>query len=381
MAKQETSVNAMKAELKRKRENITLLQAPFTTLYLFTLVVLDYIKYLITSILKSPLTQFLLLPALAGYGFLKYTGKQPEEVALVDFWVSYVVWWFGLGVLSSIGLGSGMHSGILFLFPHIFRIVSASKKCGDMNFESNCDMWWQDCDMHCNTPNYSGPEPEFVTLLVRTMLPAMLWGAGTATGEIPPYLVARAAKLSGEMDEETEEMIAETKGNDLLSRMKRDMVNFVEKYGFWGVLIMSAWPNAAFDLVGICCGQLGVSFMTFYVATLIGKAFIKVNGQAIFFVYWFRNPEIVMDFFATTVDSFDFIPISGDSVRSKLQVAYNSVTQGEMNEGEEGWAKFIGEKVVVGFILMFLISTIQQFAQHRQKEYDDAKLQKLEKSK
>jgi vacuole membrane protein 1 len=33
-----------------------------------------------------------------------------------------VVWWVGLGVLSSIGLGTGMHSGLLFLFPHMLKV-------------------------------------------------------------------------------------------------------------------------------------------------------------------------------------------------------------------------------------------------------------------
>lgn len=33
----------------------------------------------------------------------------------------YVVWWVGLGILSSIGLGTGMHSGLLFLFPHMLK--------------------------------------------------------------------------------------------------------------------------------------------------------------------------------------------------------------------------------------------------------------------
>ncbi len=36
--------------------------------------------------------------------------------------MQYVVWWVGLGVLSSIGLGTGMHSGLLFLFPHMLKV-------------------------------------------------------------------------------------------------------------------------------------------------------------------------------------------------------------------------------------------------------------------
>merc|ERR1712157_36511 len=132
------------------------------------------------------------------------------------------------------------------------------------------------------------------------------------------------------------------------------------------------------DLVGICCGQLNVSFMTFFVSTLIGKAFIKVNGQAVFFCLWFRNPEVVIDFAVKAVDSLDFLPITGETVREKLEMALEQVSQGKVKDGEEGWIKFLGEKIVVGFILMFLISTIQQFAQGKQKEYDDKQIEELE---
>lgn len=38
--------------------------------------------------------------------------------------VKYVVWWVGLGILSSIGLGTGMQSGVLFLFPHMLKASS-----------------------------------------------------------------------------------------------------------------------------------------------------------------------------------------------------------------------------------------------------------------
>lgn len=34
----------------------------------------------------------------------------------------------------------------------------------------------------------------------------MLQGAGTALGELPPYFMARAARLSGQIDEEEEEL-------------------------------------------------------------------------------------------------------------------------------------------------------------------------------
>ena len=55
-----------------------------------------------------------------------------------------------------------MHSGMLFLFPHIFRVCLAAKRCGSLDFVSVDDMWWRGGEMasssmaapfesHCNT--------------------------------------------------------------------------------------------------------------------------------------------------------------------------------------------------------------------------------------
>ena len=70
---------------------------------------------------QHPLTLFILLPVLLGYAALKGTGVQPAALREAEAWLEYGVWWLGLGVLSSIGLGTGMHSGLLFLFPHILK--------------------------------------------------------------------------------------------------------------------------------------------------------------------------------------------------------------------------------------------------------------------
>ena len=57
----------------------------------------------------------------------------------------------------------------------------------------------------------------------------------------------------------------------------------VARRGFLGVFLMAAWPNAFFDLCGICCGHLLMPFWTFFLATLAGKAGVKIGGQ----VNWF----------------------------------------------------------------------------------------------
>jgi hypothetical protein len=50
------------------------------------------------------------------------TGEAADQLAELEEGVQFVVWWVGLGVLSSIGLGTGMHSGLLFLFPHMLKV-------------------------------------------------------------------------------------------------------------------------------------------------------------------------------------------------------------------------------------------------------------------
>ena len=38
-------------------------------------------------------------------------------------------------------------------------------------------------------------------------------------------------------------------------------------------------PNPLFDLAGIMCGQFGIPFWEFFLATLIGKAIFKTHIQ------------------------------------------------------------------------------------------------------
>jgi hypothetical protein len=48
----------------------------------------------------------------------------------------FISWWLMLGVLSSIGFGSGMHSGLLYLFPHLLVITTTSEKCNTLDFDT-----------------------------------------------------------------------------------------------------------------------------------------------------------------------------------------------------------------------------------------------------
>lgn len=75
---------------------------------------------------------------------------------------------------------------------------------------------------------------------------AFLWGAGTALGELPPYFMARAARLSGRDCEDGDaalQDIEELKKRSaaggklsLLEKGKLFMETLVERVGFMGIL-------------------------------------------------------------------------------------------------------------------------------------------------
>ena len=44
----------------------------------------------------------------------------------------FTLYWVGLGVASSIGLGTGLHTFILYLGPHIAQVVIASNECNQV---------------------------------------------------------------------------------------------------------------------------------------------------------------------------------------------------------------------------------------------------------
>lgn len=57
------------------------------------------------------------------------------------------------------------------------------------------------------------------------------------------------------------------------------MMRFLRQHGFWGIFLLSAVPNMAFDLCGICCGHFGMPFWQFFGGTLLGKAGVRVSAR------------------------------------------------------------------------------------------------------
>ena len=195
-----------------------------------------------------------------------------------------------------------MHSGVVFLFPHIYKVCMAADVCNTLSFQTNVFMRDGPAEGLSllpignvgEMPGYCECEADELAASVAfwprvfgVMSACVLWGAGTALGEVPPYFLARKAARGGHKTELLEEEAHSSM--QTLEAMKKWMIDVVERYGFVAVFLFASWPNAFFDLCGLCCGAIQMPFFTFFSAVFLGKAIVKVGLQAMFFVMVFTE--------------------------------------------------------------------------------------------
>ncbi|AQK49173.1 Vacuole membrane protein KMS1 [Zea mays] len=270
------------AKHKMDLENLTLTKHPIRTLHFFLLAMLQYLKRLATYILRKSGLFFLLIVLVVASGILLSISDGLHKKHVQEFlnYAKFVLWWISLGVASSIGLGKFY----FFSSQHLGLKVGPSwldKKCSEFG-----------------PPVYPASAhsvriPVF-DLLPQIQLEAVLWGIGTALGELPPYFISRAARLSGSKSKAVKELDAATSKEDgtvasTLDRSKRWLLSHSQHLNFFSILILASVPNPLFDLAGIMCGQFGVPFWEFFFATLIGKAIIKTHIQTLFIVSLCNN--------------------------------------------------------------------------------------------
>eukprot|EP00300_Choanocystis_sp_HF-7_P006015 c14430_g1_i1.p1 GENE.c14430_g1_i1~~c14430_g1_i1.p1 ORF type:complete len:332 (+),score=53.48 c14430_g1_i1:345-1340(+) len=277
-----------------------------------------------------------------------------------------VFFWTGLGILSSVGLGTGMHSGVLFLFPHIAEVCLAASACESLDFGP---------DFTCTheLPGQGRPVT-FWGLFLIVFWPCFLWGSGTAIGEIPPYAIARAARLSGD-DSELQELQEDSSDKSLKGRLmnftKRWMFSSLHRYGFWAILAFSAWPNMAFDLCGLACGHFLIPFWVFFGAVFLGKAIIKVNLQAMFFITLFRE-----EYLEVLLRALEWVLPAGLGLVERAREAFakqkRRFTSGApATVDSPPLMSRIWSLIMMAFIGTFVVSVINSLAQQRQREEDD----------
>ncbi|NXG16206.1 VMP1 protein, partial [Grallaria varia] len=364
---------------REERLNIVLWRQPLVTLQYFFLETLVNLKEWTIKLWHRRSILVCVLLALAVLTATYYIeGAHQQYVRYMEkkfFWCAY---WVGLGILSSVGLGTGLHTFLLYLGPHIASVTLAAYECNSVDFP---EPPYPD-QIICPDEGTAQGSISLWTIISKVRLEACMWGAGTAIGELPPYFMARAARLSGaepddEEYQEFEEMLehAET-AQDFASRAKLAVQNLVQKVGFFGILACASIPNPLFDLAGITCGHFLVPFWTFFGATLIGKAVIKMHIQATLLQPLFSLLQklfVIITFSKHIVEQMvaliGAIPSVGPSLQKPFQeyleaqrIKLHHKSDSGIPQGEN-WLSWMFEKLVIVMVCYFILSIINSMAQ------------------
>lgn len=140
-------------------------------------------------------------------------------------------------------------------------------------------------------------------------------------------------------------------------------------------------PNPLFDLAGITCGHFLVPFWTFFGATLIGKAVIKMHIQKVFVVIAFNEALI-----EKAIDLLTNIPVVGKLLQEPFkaflqnQKAHLHRKKGKAGAGGAGGPAGGGnllakifEKFVIAMVAYFVVSIVNSLAQSYHKRLQKQK--------
>jgi len=305
-------------------------------------------------------------------------GSHQESLHASEKYILWCAWWVGLGILSSVGLGTGLHTFLLYLGPHIAAVTMAAYECGTTDFPSPPYPSQILCPSTEDGEEASKVAQMTVWMIIsKVRVEAFCWGAGTAIGELPPYFMARAARLSGsEPGEDTEEFLElqeklkHPESMTKFEKAKYKVQQLVEKVGFFGILACASIPNPLFDLAGITCGHFLIPFWTFFGATLIGKAIIKMHIQKLFVIFAF-NQQLMESSISFLVQ----IPFVGPKLETPVRNLLAKQKE-KLHTGASDGGSILGsifEKFVLAMVVYFVVSIVNSLAQNYEKRVSKSK--------
>lgn len=356
-------------KLRKSRKDVTIFTSPITTIITFIYVIQDGAISAISYLLSHRKLMVLLLSTiLFSLGLYLSPGAHQAHITEIERTIMLGIWWVGLGVLSSIGLGTGLHTFVLYLGPHIAKVTLTATECNTINFDETGPN-----SFVC--PPGEGEGVTYLEILQKVQMEALLWGIGTAIGELPPYFVARTARLSGMRMEQDEES-----SNSLMGRLKNYVPSIVNNMGFFAILLFASIPNPLFDLAGITCGHCLVPFWKFFGATLIGKAFFKAHLQTIFVITVFHKEHLqqvveLVEYYIPFLQGK--IHAIFDKERAKLHRSGPALNE----PSSKTMLQWAWDAVLISMLAYFIISIIHSSVQEYLVKKDDAEIERLKKKK
>jgi hypothetical protein len=111
-------------------QSISLFSTPGIYFELLALSVIDKIKALQRFIVRRGLALLMVTISWLLIAYLPALQVSTLMMQTIENILYFVAYWVILGVASSIGLGTGLHTFVLYLGPHIAKVAIASTHCG-----------------------------------------------------------------------------------------------------------------------------------------------------------------------------------------------------------------------------------------------------------
>ncbi|KAG9063407.1 Vacuolar membrane protease [Linnemannia hyalina] len=320
-------INRRRIALETERQEISVYTSPLTVLSYFFLYLLHEFRMVILWIVSQ---QYLLivLPLLTTAVYFVYQTDGAHQ-PLLKHAESGLIWygyWILLGVASSIGLGCGLHSFVLFLGPHIANVTLTAYKCGNTQFDVRGDHRNEEL---ASIEDLLKKKPDSVSYKERILL-----------------------------------MVHEG--------MKR--------LGFFGIFLCASIPNPLFDLAGITCGHFLIPFSTFFGATFLGKAVVKSSIQAVFVILMFSADTlaVTMSWLERQVPFLHGYLADGiNSQKGALSGAGGQMSDDEL-ENSTSLVGLIWNTILFIMISYFLLSIVETIALSQIKRRHDQEIVELE---
>ncbi|ORZ11367.1 hypothetical protein BCR41DRAFT_372187 [Lobosporangium transversale] len=372
-------INRRKEALETQRQEISVYTSPMTVLSYFVLYILHEFRVALLWIFSQ---QYLLVAmpiiAMTVYFIYQTDGAHQPLLKHAELGLIWYGYWTLLGIASSVGLGTGLHTFVLFLGPHIADVTLTAYKCGNTNFDVRGDHRYI-----CKPLELMREPLTIYTIFQAVQWESFFWGFGTAIGELPPYFVARAAALSGNRNEELAAI------EDLLKK-KPDSVSYKERIllmvhegmkrlGFFGIFLCASIPNPLFDLAGITCGHFLIPFSTFFGATFLGKAVVKSSIQTLFVILMFSADTLAafMGWLETSVPLIHGYLADGINSQKGALHGKDRVSEDEL-ENSTSLVGLIWNTIIFIMISYFLLSIVETMALAQIKRRHDQEIVELE---
>lgn len=146
-----------------------------------------------------------------------------------------------------------------------------------------------------------------------------------------------------------------------MDRAKLLIFTHMEKYGFWTILACASIPNPLFDLAGITSGHFRIPFKTFFSATLIGKAIIKVHIQMLFIIVMFRKETLNI-----LIKFIELISAGlADSFTRGLEAKKKQLNQPDSFKDNQSFLSVLWDLFITAMVLYFLKSILDSYVKEK----------------